>query len=533
MDIIKEKILLVGSVLTMLAAGFFIIGPVAPDDAYITYWASYSLLEYGSILNYNLNYVEQSSSLLQVLLIYAASLTSGLDVVYLGQISSIIFGVVCIIGVYLIEKDLGLKSFYGTYLTAFQPILCYWSFGGLETTLVASCMLLWVYSSYKYLGTEGNYLYLLVTSTILLSSVRPEMVIFLICVGIYFLLGTALVEEKRKLAIFALCIITASVIPTLFRLLYFESLFPQPVYAKKGSEVLGGVKYAITYLIGYNVFSKLNLLGFSSFSIVAASWFVSLFISLYKNIFLKINYATYVISISLVVYMLFIVLSGADWMPARRFIVHILPVASILLSVVLNRCNYKIYKKIAFTIVLSMTLISWINVDSSSWRGVAYWDRQEHLEESQSQHPDLADRMWFERNSRKFIRKYTKYNMIVENLNSGLPNILVSEAGIPLFYLSRYQRDQIGSLADMHGLFHRKFSSCSDIDIQSNHFGMMVSREYVMSNSDMLKRKCDIPVFQMVSFMTQDNKALKSLLESGEYRLVTEADSQESLLVRE
>ncbi|HNL92071.1 MAG TPA: hypothetical protein PKH01_04140, partial [Pseudomonadales bacterium] len=57
------------TVLLLLLGGFFLGFSGGVDDAHITYWAAESLVRNGEILNYNLDRVEQSSSLLQVLVL--------------------------------------------------------------------------------------------------------------------------------------------------------------------------------------------------------------------------------------------------------------------------------------------------------------------------------------------------------------------------------------------------------------------------------------------------------------------------------
>ena len=55
--------------IALILIGFLFYGPSGHDDSHITYAAAYQLLEHGQILNNNGERVEQSSSLLHVLLL--------------------------------------------------------------------------------------------------------------------------------------------------------------------------------------------------------------------------------------------------------------------------------------------------------------------------------------------------------------------------------------------------------------------------------------------------------------------------------
>ena len=55
--------------LALVLAGLLLFPSAGQDDTHITCWPAYTLSHFGQILNYNGQRVEQSSSLLQVLLL--------------------------------------------------------------------------------------------------------------------------------------------------------------------------------------------------------------------------------------------------------------------------------------------------------------------------------------------------------------------------------------------------------------------------------------------------------------------------------
>ncbi|MEK7816714.1 MAG: hypothetical protein AAB281_00500, partial [Actinomycetota bacterium] len=105
------------------------------DDSYITYWPAYTLSNFGEIINYNGDRVEQSSSLSQTLFLALANKTSGLDMVLLGKLSSIVFGIACLIVVYRLALKINKKiALTAAFLAGTSQFLVYWSFSGMETT---------------------------------------------------------------------------------------------------------------------------------------------------------------------------------------------------------------------------------------------------------------------------------------------------------------------------------------------------------------------------------------------------------------
>ena len=77
----------------LVTVGLLLFPSAGHDDTHITCWPAYTLSHFGQILNYNGDRVEQSSSLLQVLLLAALHKVTRIDVVTLAKLSSIAFGI--------------------------------------------------------------------------------------------------------------------------------------------------------------------------------------------------------------------------------------------------------------------------------------------------------------------------------------------------------------------------------------------------------------------------------------------------------
>jgi hypothetical protein len=142
----------------LVLVGAFFFPSAGRDDAHITYWAAYSLYHFGEVLNYNGDRVEQSSSLLQVILLAIAAFVSKIDIVTLGKLSSILFGVASLVALHILTKKIEPKAaFLAAALTGTSAYFAYWSFGGLETTLATFTSLLLIIAYGAYLNQQGNY----------------------------------------------------------------------------------------------------------------------------------------------------------------------------------------------------------------------------------------------------------------------------------------------------------------------------------------------------------------------------------------
>ena len=160
----------------LVLAGLVLFGSGGRDDAHITYWPAYTLANFGQILNYNGDRIEQSSSLLQVALLAAFARITGLEIVTLGHLSSIVFGVASVAFTFTLVTKAANRTagFAAAILTAMSPYFVYWSFGGLESTLVSFAGVLLIMTATDYLRHQMRHSLLwLALSIILFELVRP------------------------------------------------------------------------------------------------------------------------------------------------------------------------------------------------------------------------------------------------------------------------------------------------------------------------------------------------------------------------
>ena len=109
-------------IIALLLAGLLLFPSARADDTHITYWAAHSLSQYGEILNYNGERVEQSSSLLHVLLLALLQRLTTLDVELMGKPFSVIFGIASVVAVYKLTDESPSNGISGRNSGRLRPI---------------------------------------------------------------------------------------------------------------------------------------------------------------------------------------------------------------------------------------------------------------------------------------------------------------------------------------------------------------------------------------------------------------------------
>src|SRR5258708_5379819 len=85
------------AIAVFVLVGILLFRSTGQDDAYITYWPAHTLAHYGRIINYSGEAVEQSSSLLWVLLLGACAFVTRAPVTLLGPLLSIAGGALAVV----------------------------------------------------------------------------------------------------------------------------------------------------------------------------------------------------------------------------------------------------------------------------------------------------------------------------------------------------------------------------------------------------------------------------------------------------
>jgi hypothetical protein len=485
----------------LVLTGLLLFGSAGRDDAYITYWPAYTLSRFGQILNYNGDRIEQSSSLLQVVLLAALAKTTGLEMVTLGKLSSIVFGVASVVAIFkLIMKAADRAAgFSAAIITSASPYFVYWSYSGLESTLVSltGISLIMTVADYSSNQTRPNLLWPTLVMT-LFELVRPETSLLLGC-----LLGSAIVvallkgrfTEKfnasvllsRMLILFGIYAITSGVI-FVFRLWYFESLFPQPVIAKSDGFSLVSLMNGITYIKSIVWGSGLTMTA-SSLAMATGAFIVLMSQSRARE------FNPYLVFSLLYVagYFSFVVFSGGDWMEGGRFLVPFIPVSIAFISLALVSATKSKLPLALFTLLLigieSKSVISFAQHSST---GIPLWSQ------TQVEHRyDTSEYSWFEKHSRINMRdvpviQYLDH-LVTQIANHHKPVVIMSgQMGMVPYHVSMKHFGE-ARFIDRFGLTDRTFTNCRVTQrLQKGSNGLQLYHDFYFDNLSALEQSCQL-----------------------------------------
>jgi hypothetical protein len=196
-------------------------------------------------------------------------------------------------------------------LTALTPYFAYWAWSGMDTSITAMAVTLFIFTAYFFLTHSTPLVCIgLWISTVMLASTRPEMVV----VGTAFFVMAALLLRRPALLFF----ITALIALMLWRYSYFGLWFPNPVYAKSGAPDIQQLQRGIDYFL--RLFRHpLSLVGVAITLLLLCASCIKHFQQRTKNIL------PFLCSLWVLLYGGFVVTSGGDWMKEGRFWVPLIP----------------------------------------------------------------------------------------------------------------------------------------------------------------------------------------------------------------
>ena len=380
-----------------MLVGWLLFGAAGRDDAHITYWPAYTLAHMGEILSYSGEALEQSSSLLQVVVLAVVHLVTGIDIVTLGRLLSIEFGVACLPFVYVLASQLHSKAGpIATLGTALTGPFVYWAFGGLESTLAAFCML-WVLllldrtlRAATVAWTRWGHLGLAMLATM---AVRPEMPIVLLCVlaGIGGIaLWPGFLQNVRPSRILSAALLLLGGAGLLFggRYLYTGHFFPISVSSKAGGLSVDQIQQGIWYFQWQIWYPPSSRFGFTPLGYLAAGGVLSALGLVIHDVRTgKKRVLSALLLAYAVAYVSFIMLAGGDWMEGGRFLVPIMPVCMIFLGWGASRVGdvlaergvggVKLIRYALITVVLIACVLSTLKIAHYYNNGIPAWSRED------------------------------------------------------------------------------------------------------------------------------------------------------------
>lgn len=333
---------------------------VIAEDAFISFQYANNLVNgFGLVWNIGDPPVEGYTNFLWVIFSSIGMLLN-LKLTTFSQLLGILSGVITILYVYKIgRKILGFKTkiaLISCLMLAISGPFATWASSGMETNLFT---LFIVCSIYYELNFWSNYnkssLTLLFLFLLLAALTRPEgFGFFLIVIVLHFIKS----KDKSRLIAIRQSILSAFIffiIPFtvyfLWRFSYFGYLLPNTYYAKTGGDIfqwLRGLAYLLFFCIHFLLPAVPLLTVLIWISVEKLNTRVEI-----KEIWLKIRndiqaYAMFIFLSVCLLYSVYIIYIGGDYMAMYRFFVPILPFIYLLLTKcydIISSSNSNIYKR--------------------------------------------------------------------------------------------------------------------------------------------------------------------------------------------
>lgn len=506
--------IVVGISITILA-GFLLFGPSGRDDVYMTLWPAQQFSERAEIVNYNGDAIEQSSSLLHVVVLGSVYRLVGGNIVGLNFSLMLIFGLLSIVLTLLLARKLELPLHWVAIAMGAQACFVYWSMGGLDAVLAAFC---WLCLLLAYLRFEKRekWLWLLV-SVVAVITVRPENGFVLL--GVFGLLavfrlfpkgaaGLDLKQAKLPLIAISMGIIVACVLG-LARLYLTGTWFPQPVIAKASSpdfnRLLMGSKYLFRQTRQHPELAFLWLgIALSAFQ---------LFRRKQLHIVTELSLAIATTG------MLFVLVVGGDWMENARFVVPYLPILILLLFAALGDLPSKV--KLGGSVVFVLFCVFGL-IQTARTQGTGYGI----LTKPNLQDSDFDKFAFAERNNRDHLRDFHPLAVLqretarIFHASGKKVTILSHQAGFMMFHLANSNPEQFRFI-DLMGLCTTDFTDCEVTKQRGNlNGGLNMDLVFLFDNLPLLSEKCGFEAPDIVFDLDQQDFILSNHLHANNYKIV-------------
>lgn len=464
--------LLLAAALLVLVAYGVLCGSTGHDDSHINFWNAYTLLEFGSMENYNGERIEQTTCLLLDVLTALLALVSPFSVVTSGYLVNLAGAIgVLWLSARMARQQAVVLFALPALLTALTPYFSYWAYSGMGTTLAAFSALLFLQGLIQHI--EKNSSATAWTGAIFLATIRPEMLL----IGPAFLVCFSALYRKPALLVLLLPFIAVM----LWQYLYFGMWMANPVYAKSGhpgfEQVQAGIKYA----------SRLFRNPVAAVG-VALTWLV-LAIAIFKSCFpLKKNTLATACALWLLIYGGFVIASGGDWMKEGRFWVPLvapmwLLVTSITMTGVMRFANP------VFAALLLCYTPAFIQQFNG---GTPLWLHQ------QLRSITSDDASFFETASREHVRDWRALQAFRKTLQllepeTGKPlTIMSKQMGMIAYHLNRDYHGRI-RVWDMAGLVENTLRSCAAINRDGyDSMGLRINYRNFFARLPQAEKECGL-----------------------------------------
>lgn len=483
---------LILAVVLLLVQCLFLYGNTTRDDAFFTYWPAYSFAEHGSILNYNGEAVEQSSTLFYTLLLAVIyKLLSSIAIPTLSWMLSLASGVLSLWVYAATLKDRNADT-YSTLLLASASPMVFWSSSGMETLTAVFLFTAILLLCIKEQPTKYHYsLLALCCGAAVLN--RPEAFIVLLCFGIASWPAQCVLRwsfksvNHRTWLTLLLSTACSAAIVSAWRYWHFHDWFPQPVTAKHSDNLI------------LNIFKGVNYLTTGGNSLITlALMLAGLGCGIFSLLLWKHRNRTPITTCCMlaVAQMAFIIATGGDWMDASRFLLPALP--ALLLSVVLF---FAPWPRISLALFLPAVLFSL----HDSWQfsktkstGFAVHERsaarQQYIPNEIISADNYSIAEWQSKDALRDIPQLEQLNTLIGKLKNHPQklNIASIQMGFIPYHLAINFPKKLQFL-DLRALSTRELTTCPPLKpFKRTSNGLIISYEPFFALLPVLNRQCGI-----------------------------------------
>ena len=480
--------------LAALFAGFLVYGASGHDDPHINFWFSHTLLEYGELVNYNGDRVQQTTSLLLVVLVALFSKIFPFDLTTCGYLVDIFSSFACLVLVTrFARRHCPALALWPSLLVLASTSYLLWTFGGMGALLAALVLLLaaGVWAGYVDAPQlQARHYGQLAAVTLALMTVRPEMPLVIVATsaGLFVWHLRDPVRRARFLHI-ALASAAGAALLFLWQKAYFGSWLPLPVLAKQTGTLAAKLQSGFIYVSIFSVFNPSVLLVMLLAPLLL--WF-SWREPRTADPASRSWYTLAVVLLALTgVYVGFVLTAGGDWMQGGRFFVPVIPLAALLLVMQAVRALRRPWlARLLLLPLLPWSLYFTKPMVAEETHGVPVW-AQYRLNPAHS-HYGL-----FEQYNQEHLRDLAAIDHLHEILprlheQLGRPVRLVSgQAGMVFYRLGQQHFGKV-HFYDLRGLVEGAFTLCPYLDsMERNPMGMDWSYEQFLPMLPELKQHCD------------------------------------------
>lgn len=504
--------------LLLLVGGWLLFSATGRDDVYKTLWPAWTFSEHNGIFNYSGEVFEQSSSLLQVLMLGTLHKILGGDIVWLGHVLTLLFGVGMLFLLVRITTDFDYSQVFRRWLpwlVASHGFFLYWSWGGLDAVMAAFFLLWMLYGLLLFLQS-GHRTQLLLSMPLFLLA-RPEngLIALLGMVVLAILRRRGSTEARvfaqkiaRRMLVFVGIVLAFAVLIALLRLWLFGLPFPHPVLAKADGFSLYKLYKGAAYL-------------FWEATRYPALWLLvaGVLYSLYRLLLVSatmLSMRAAILTAFLVAQTAFVLFSGGDWMENGRFLVPIVPLLLLVLPLALPT---RLKLRHALGILLAAQFLNLYTVSSRYSTGRPAW--------TTASAPADAAFCHFERHNRVHARDIPvihALDSIIATQPQRPVSILSQQAGMVMFHTSKKYFRQLRFI-DLVGLSSADFTECSITNTRGRTYGgLNMDLYYLFEDYPRIHATCGFEKPDIIFDLDNERHEKANFLRDRGYRIVYQQD---------